>query len=60
MNHRFYTHALATIAICELLGMTRDESLREPGQTGASTIWSRRRMPWAAGGTRRAAVRTCR
>ncbi len=32
MNHRFYTHALATIAICELLGMTRDESLREPGQ----------------------------
>ena len=31
-NHRFYTHALSTIAICELLGMTRDESFRKPAQ----------------------------
>jgi hypothetical protein len=31
-NHRLYTHALCTIAICELYGMTRDEGLREAAQ----------------------------
>ncbi len=31
-NHRFYTHGLCTIAICELYGMTKDETLREPAQ----------------------------
>jgi hypothetical protein len=31
-NHRFYTHALCTIALCELLIMTGDESLRESAQ----------------------------
>ena len=31
-NHRFYSHALCTIAICELLVMTGDETLREPAQ----------------------------
>jgi len=31
-NHRFYTHGLCTIALCELLAMTGDESLREPAQ----------------------------
>jgi hypothetical protein len=31
-NHRFYTHAQATIAICELYGMTRDPELKEPAQ----------------------------
>jgi hypothetical protein len=31
-NHRFYTHAMATIAACELFGITRDEALREPAQ----------------------------
>jgi hypothetical protein len=30
MNHRFYTHALCSIAICELLGMTKDNSYRKP------------------------------
>lgn len=32
MNHRFYTHAQCTIALCELYGMTRDEAFREPAQ----------------------------
>jgi hypothetical protein len=31
-NHRFYTHAIATLAICELYGMTRDETYQEPAQ----------------------------
>ena len=30
--HRFYTHALCTIALCERLVMTNDETLREPAQ----------------------------
>ena len=30
--HRFYTHALCTIALCELLVMTGNETLREPAQ----------------------------
>lgn len=29
-NHRFYTQALCTIALCELLAMTKDEQYREP------------------------------
>jgi hypothetical protein len=31
-HHRLYSHALATIAICELYGMTKDEKLREPAE----------------------------
>jgi hypothetical protein len=31
-NHRFYTHGFCTIALCELLMMTGDESLREPAR----------------------------
>lgn len=31
-NHRFYTHAQCTIALCELYGMTRDKELRRPAQ----------------------------
>ncbi|MEQ1828816.1 MAG: prenyltransferase/squalene oxidase repeat-containing protein [Pirellula sp.] len=31
-NQRTYAHAQAAIAICELYGMTGDESLREPAQ----------------------------
>jgi hypothetical protein len=31
-NSRFYTHGFCTIALCELLAMTGDESLREPAQ----------------------------
>jgi len=32
MNHPFYTHAQATIALCELLGMTEDEDYRQPAR----------------------------
>ena len=35
-NHRFYTHALCTIAICELYAMTRDETLRKPALTAVA------------------------
>ena len=31
-SHRLYSQAQATIAICELYGMTKDESFREPAQ----------------------------
>ncbi len=31
-HHRPYTQAMATIAVCELYAMTRDEELREPAQ----------------------------
>ena len=31
-THRFYTHAFCTIALCERLAMTGDETLREPAQ----------------------------
>ena len=31
-THRFYTHGFCTIALCELLAMTGDESLRERAQ----------------------------
>jgi len=31
-NHRFYTNAQCTIALCELLGMTKDSKLREPAE----------------------------
>jgi prenyltransferase beta subunit len=31
-THRFYTHGFCTIALCELLAMTGEETLREPAQ----------------------------
>ena len=31
-NHRFYTHAITTLAICEMYAMTRDEKWKEPAQ----------------------------
>jgi hypothetical protein len=31
-HHRLYSQALATIAVCELYGMTRDERYRQPAQ----------------------------
>ena len=31
-HHRFYTHGLCTMAICELYAMTKDESLQEPAR----------------------------
>ncbi|MEM7314027.1 MAG: prenyltransferase/squalene oxidase repeat-containing protein, partial [Planctomycetota bacterium] len=48
-NHRFYTHAQATIAICELYGMTRDPELREPAQKAIDYLCD---MQDAAGGWR--------
>src|SRR5690606_8350152 len=31
-QHRFYTQAQCSIALCELYGMTRDSALRKPAQ----------------------------
>ncbi len=31
-NARFYSHSIASLALCEAFGMTQDESLREPAQ----------------------------
>lgn len=31
-NSRFYTHGQCTIAVCELFGMSKDESLKKPAQ----------------------------
>jgi hypothetical protein len=31
-NHRFYTHSIVTLALCELYSMTRDERWKEPAQ----------------------------
>jgi hypothetical protein len=31
-NHRFYTHSQATIAVCELLGMTKDPKYKQPAE----------------------------
>ncbi len=38
MNHRFYTHAQCTIAICELLAMTGDESYRKPAERAVAYL----------------------
>ena len=35
-HHRLYTHAQATIALCELYGMTKDETLKAPGEKALS------------------------
>ncbi len=37
-NHMFYTHALCTIALCELYGMTGDEEYREPAQRAVNFL----------------------
>ncbi|MGL4595750.1 MAG: prenyltransferase/squalene oxidase repeat-containing protein [Thermoguttaceae bacterium] len=31
-DHRFYTHGLCTIAVCEILAMTKDEKYRVPAE----------------------------
>ena len=31
-NARFYSHSIASLALCEAFGMTQDEALREPAQ----------------------------
>lgn len=35
-NHRFYTHAQATIAVCELYSMSGDAALMEPARAAVS------------------------
>ena len=35
-HHRLYTHAQATIALCELYGMTKDETLKTPAEKALS------------------------
>lgn len=37
-NHKFYTDALATIALCELLAMTGDEQFREPATRAVKNL----------------------
>ncbi|WP_145382406.1 prenyltransferase/squalene oxidase repeat-containing protein [Botrimarina mediterranea] len=37
-NHRFYTHAQCTIALCELLAMTGDESYRKPAEKAVAYL----------------------
>jgi len=37
-NVAFYSHGIATLALCEAFGMSRDESLREPAQRAIDYI----------------------
>jgi len=37
-NVAFYSHGIATLALCEAYGMSRDESLREPAQRAIDYI----------------------
>jgi hypothetical protein len=39
-HHRLYTHAQATIALCELYGMTKDETLKLPAEKALSYCFS--------------------
>ncbi len=39
-THRFYTHAIVTIALCELLAMTDDRSLIEPANRAIAYLTS--------------------
>ena len=39
-HHRFYTHAMATIAICELYGMTKDSKFRAPAQKALNFLFN--------------------
>jgi hypothetical protein len=39
-SHRLYTHALATIALCEVYGMTKDETFKAPAEKALSYCFS--------------------
>jgi len=39
-NHSEYTHAIATMALCELYGMTKDETLKVPAEKALSYCFS--------------------
>lgn len=40
IHHRLYSQAIATIAVCELYGMSKDEKLREPAQRALNYAFS--------------------
>jgi len=44
-NTRMYSHAIATIAMCEAYGMTKDQKLREPAQKAIDFIVSAQHEP---------------
>ena len=44
-HHRLYTHAQATIALCELYGMTKDETLKAPAQKALAYCLSASQSP---------------
>ena len=39
-QHRMYAHALATIALCEVYGMTKDETFKAPAEKALSYCFS--------------------
>jgi len=39
-NHKFYTHSQATIALCELYGMTKEEKYRKPAEKAVAFLLS--------------------
>lgn len=44
-SHRFYTHGICTIALCELLAMTGDESLRSKAQAAVDYCLKHQSFP---------------
>lgn len=44
-NHRFYTEALCTIALCELFAMTGDEQYREPATKAVKYLIATQSQP---------------
>jgi hypothetical protein len=51
LNHHLYSQAMATIAICELYGMTKDPKYRAPAQKAWTMPRGFRRPVWAVGDT---------
>ena len=50
-----YSHGLATIALCEAYGMTKDSKIGNPAQAAVAFIERRRTSRWEAGATSRGA-----